>query len=901
MCNFGLDKHSFFGDHLVSMFVKVGSTGEAQRLFNTLQHPGELAWNALISGYVQCGKADCALILYQKIQENALVCLNEYTIVGLLQACGKLKDLKNGCKLNDAIMRLGFLTNPHIGTSLLDMYAKCGSLGKAQQVFNELTYRDSVTWNALIVGYVDHGHGEEALKCFKVMQDEGIPVDVVTYTSTLKACAILGNVIEGFKINAEIAKHVNLECNIHVGNALVDMYCKCGLLNEAHDVFNDLSFRDVVSSNALLGGYCKQGLLATAQKMFDNLEARDTVSWNIMMSGCIEYGDNESVLSYFKCMQAAGVHPSRVTYVCALKAVSSVGNMMEGEAIHVELARNGLLKRDIVVSSCLVVMYVKCGSLSKAHEIFNMYCTNCVISGSVLVAGYVEKGLFLETHELFDSLPIRNVVTWNTLIAGYTEHGLGHEALNCYDCMQLEGVDPNAVTFLTVLKACASIKAIDKGLELHMKISQNGLLENDTSIGNTLLDMYIKCEDLVRARDLFDKLLVRDAVSWNSLIAGYAEKGLLVNAKELFDQLSSRDVVSWNALITGYIEYGLSEEALECLEQMQYEGISPDAVTYICCLKACMSLGASERGERLHTEIAKRGLLEKNLTLCNTVIDMYTKCGLLIKAQNFLDELSCRDVVSWNTLISGYVEHGDDREALNCFEKMQAEGISPDVVTLTCILKACGNIGAVERVQKLHADISRRGLWEIDLVLGNTLIYVCINCGLLAEAQEAFNKLPVRDVVSWNAFLAGNIGLIGHEDDALVLDKMTKDGIEPNCITFLNNIKRFNQHGLVDQSMRNRHVMDDGFDMETISKHHNTMVDLLGRVGHLDKAMDFFLESAFCRNPVACHAVLESCRKWGNTELARYAFNLGVQMGDKVDDADSVISTLQDGAQLNCK
>eukprot|EP00250_Pteridium_aquilinum_P018019 c23897_g2_i1 orf=705-1154(+) len=118
MCKHGLDAHSFLGNHLVSMFVEVGSICDAQRVFDVLVYRNECSWNALIMGYVQCGKAHCALSVYQKMQEDVSVHLSEHTFVALLQACGKLKDIKRGCEVHDVATRLGLLEkNRYVGTA----------------------------------------------------------------------------------------------------------------------------------------------------------------------------------------------------------------------------------------------------------------------------------------------------------------------------------------------------------------------------------------------------------------------------------------------------------------------------------------------------------------------------------------------------------------------------------------------------------------------------------------------------------------------------------------------------------------------------------------------------------------------------------------------------------------
>eukprot|EP00250_Pteridium_aquilinum_P000318 c10353_g1_i1 orf=1-642(+) len=212
----------------------------------------------------------------------------------------------------------------------------------------------------------------------------------------------------------------------------------------------------------------------------------------------------------------------------------------------------------------------------------------------------------------------------------------------------------------------------------------------------------------------------------------YAKCGLLSRAYQVFKKLPlQRNVVSWNTLITGYMQFGYGKEALECFKQLQLDGISPDAITFVCTLKACGIIGDLDEGRAIHAEIGRLGLLTRDPLVCNTLIDMYVKCGRISIAQQLFDKFSTKDVVSWTTLIAGYTDHGHAKEALICFERMQHEGFFPNAVSLICSLKACGSIRAADKGLKLHAEIEKRGLLGVNCVVGNIVVDVYARCGLL--------------------------------------------------------------------------------------------------------------------------------------------------------------------------
>eukprot|EP00250_Pteridium_aquilinum_P004821 c15019_g1_i1 orf=717-1295(+) len=184
-------------------------------------------WDSLITNCVKYGNPWHAISLYQQMKRSEFLRPNDRSFVALLKACTKLRALEMGLELHADIARLGLLEkNPFAGSTLVGMYVKCGSLAKATQVFDRLEGQDVVSWTALITGYVEHGHGKDALHSFELMQQEGIYLDDVTFLCSLKACASVGVIDKGWKIHSMVVKS-GLERQPLIGNTLVDMYAKC--------------------------------------------------------------------------------------------------------------------------------------------------------------------------------------------------------------------------------------------------------------------------------------------------------------------------------------------------------------------------------------------------------------------------------------------------------------------------------------------------------------------------------------------------------------------------------------------------------------------------------------------------------------------------------------------------
>ncbi|KAH7433391.1 hypothetical protein KP509_07G067300 [Ceratopteris richardii] len=412
--------------------------------------------------------------------------------------------------------------------------------------------------------------------------------------------------------------------------------------------------------------------------------------------------------------------------------------------------------------------------------------------------------------------------------------------------MQKEGLFPNATTFSCVLRACGSVRALDHGRTIHAEIARRELLCQDAVLGNALIDMYAKC----------------GAFAW---------------AWETLDELIDRDVVCWTSLISGYCQWGFEEGALHCFEKMQREGISPNAVTYACMLQACGNMQERDKGSELHTEIVQKGLLERDAILGNALVDMYAKCGALAKAKDVFDKLSVRDIVSWTSLITGYVKSGCSEEALKHFDQMKSEGLLPNAVTLLCILQVCGDIGAAKLGELIHAEIIKGGLQGMENTLETALVDMYAKCAVLTKAKKVFYELPLRNVVSWTSLMSGYTQA-GRQD--LVFDSfrsMMQEGVAPNLVTFMILLASCSCSGLVSEGETYFEKMSASFGIIPSLEHHTCMVDLFGRAGHFDKALEAIIKMPSSDHLPAWFALLNACQKWGNTEIGNWAYKNAVR------------------------
>ncbi|KAH8939546.1 hypothetical protein BDL97_15G042500 [Sphagnum fallax] len=402
----GCEADVFVGNSLVDMYSKCGSIEDACKVFNNMPSRDVVTWNSMILGHVKCGQGQKALELFHQMQQKG-VQPTPVTLIGVLNACASMFALQEGRCTHEQIIESGWESDVFVGSSLVDMYAKCGSMEDAERVFNKMLSRNVVTWNTMILGYVKCGQGSKALELFQQMQQEGVQSDPVTFVGVLNACASMVALEEGRHAHEQIIQS-GYESVAVVGNSLIDMYAKCGSIEDAKRVFNKLPSRDVVS-------------------------------WNVMIFGHVKHGQGQKALELFRQMQEEGVQPAPFTLVGVLNACASVVALEEGRRAHDWVIKSGW-DSNVFVGNSLIDMYAKCGSLEDALKVFN-------------------------------KMPSRDVVTWNAMIVGYAIHGHGKEALKQFEQMREEGVQPDDTTFVCLLSACSHSGLVDEGLCFYSSMS----------------------------------------------------------------------------------------------------------------------------------------------------------------------------------------------------------------------------------------------------------------------------------------------------------------------------------------------------------------------------------------------------------------------------------------------
>lgn len=302
-----------------------------------------------------------------------------------------------------------------------------------------------------------------------------------------------------------------------------------------------------------------------------------------------------------------------------------------------------------------------------------------------------------------------------------------------------------------------------------------------------------------------------DVLLQTTLLDVFAKSGDLDSARQMFDEMSNRDIASWNVLIAGLAQGSQPSEALAMFKQMGLMGLKPNEVTVLGALSACSQLGAGQEGEKVYNYIIYEKL-DYNVQVCNAVIDMYAKCGLVDKAFWVFSNMSCKkSLVTWNTMIMALAMQGDGVKALELFERMGLAGVVPDSVSYLAALCACNHAGMVEDGVRLFDSMAKCGVSRSVKHYGS-VVDLLGRAGRLEEAYEIINSMPmVPDVVLWQTLL-GASKTYGNVDMAEKASRKLVEMGSSSCGDFvlLSNVyaaqERWKDVGRVREAMKIRDV-----------------------------------------------------------------------------------------------
>lgn len=425
-------------------------------------------------------------------------------------------------------------------------------------------------------------------------------------------------------------------------------------------------------------------------------------------------------------------------------------------------------------------------------------------------------------------------------------------------------------------------------------------------VEDMLILMSRKCKKMAYLKKMHAQMVKFSLSQSNFLVTKMVkicdQNGEIEYASVLFRQVLEPNIFLYNAMVRAYTHKKMHSLAVNLYKRMlrdnnNEEPIFPDRFTYPFVIRSCGGLSCAKLVKQVHGHLCKNGLKSSNV-IENSLLDVYVKCDKMDEAHKLFDEMTERDVFSWNSLISGHIKLGQLKmarllfeempnktivswtamisgylkigccgDALDVFRRMQMVGVKPDWISLVAVLPASAQLGALEVGKWIHFYAAKNG-FLVKTCVCNALIEMYSKCGSLNEAWQVFDQMSERDVISWSTMI-GALANHGRAHEALGLfQEMLRATVEPNEITFVGLLSACGHAGLLEEGLKYFDSMKNVYNIEPGIEHYGCLVDILGRTGRLDRALEVIKNMPMKPDSAIWGSLLSSCRKHRNLEIA---------------------------------
>lgn len=617
-------------------------------------------YNHLLFEYSRIGLSKEALTTYALVNREGIL-VDGCSLSCILKVSTSLNNHSFGRQLHSQCFKTGFFEDVSVGTSLLDMYVKHGNLDDGKRVFDEIKVKNVVTWTSLLSGYAKKRMIEKVVEVFGAMKFEGIEPNPFTFSTVIGALADEGVLNVGAQLQSMTIKN-GLDSNRVVGNALVSLYSKCGMIREARYVFDGTECRDAVSWNGMIAGLNTNGLEFDALEMFGRMMFAGVnftettfvtvikLCANLKELGLARQIHCQAVKSGFKCFDnirtalmvcymkglemddamkmfsAADTVQSVVSWTALIGGHLRNGRTVEAIDMFLQMRREDVRPNDYTYSTILGAF--PANSLPQMHaEIVKTNYEKSPSVGTALLDAYVKMGKTDDAAKVFKGIEEKDVVAWSAMLVAYAQKEDTEGAVKIFGQLNKEGIRPNKYTFSTMINACAKQSAnADQGKQFHGNSIKYGC-------DNTLI------------------------VS-SSLVTMYAKKGDIESANKVFKRQQERDLVSWNSMITGYAQHGYGEKALNVFKEMQKRKLEMDEITFIGVISACTHAGLVNEGEMYFKLMVEDLHISPTMEIYSCMVDLYSRGGMLDKAVALIDGMPFpAGGTVWRTLLAACRVH----------------------------------------------------------------------------------------------------------------------------------------------------------------------------------------------------------------------------------------------------
>ncbi|XP_076941993.1 pentatricopeptide repeat-containing protein At2g03880, mitochondrial-like [Bidens hawaiensis] len=587
--------------------------------------------------------------------------------------------------------------------------------------------------------------------------------------------------------------------------------------------------------------YSKSGNFKYARQVFDQMPHRNESTWNTIISALVRVSLYPDAFHFFHQMRVQGFRTSAFVFATLLTACTASRVMLlQGLQIHSLVIKNGLLDDNVYAGTALLNFYAGYGFLSCARMIF-------------------------------ENMPEKNVVSWTSLMVGYSDYGDFTEVIDLYRKMRWEDnvdVDINQNTFTTVISSIRSLEDESLGYQVLGHVVKCGY-EYDLSVNNSLISMFGNLDKVREACYIFDHMSVTDTISWNSMISMNARNGLYEDSFRSFN-----------------------------LMRRVHENVDP--ITLSALVSVCGSVDGFLWGAAVHGLVHKLGF-DLNLSICNTLLAMYSEARRSKEMRKLFEEMPEKDLILWNSVITGHVQAGEYLDALKVFFQMLERQTSVNHVTFASVLTAC----SCPEAKILHALVITSG-FQNNLIVGNALVTMYGKHMMMRQAERVFERMPCRDLVTWNTLIGGYADCEEPDHAIRVFNLMRKHDEPTNYITMVHVLSSCAAptHLLTHGMPLHAHVILTGYDSDYYIR--NSLITMYGKCNDLDSSKHIFYGSVN-KDYVSWNAMVAANVHNGHGEEALKRFSEMNKSGIRLDQfsysaalaAAANLSTLEEGQQLH--
>ncbi|KAG6395013.1 hypothetical protein SASPL_145604 [Salvia splendens] len=600
--------------------------------------------------------------------------------------------------------------------SLITSYLELQDFHSAAMVFFLDLEHNYLHWNTFLEDFKNKGGDPtEILQVSAELHNMGVVFGSENLTMLLKMCANLRDSWLGLEIHVCLIKR-GFDKDMHAKAALMNFYGSC----------------------------CGSD---SAKKVFHETSDHTSLLWNEAVLVALRNEEWFKGVDVFRRMQFSSteVDSNAFTITGVVQACGKIGALDEGKQLHGYILRKAI-ESNLSICNSLIFMYSKNGNVKQARAVFDLVQNRNLSTWNAIIFGYAAHGHLEDAWELLREMETYSIkpdiVTWNSLLSGHLHHGSCQEVLNILQHMQNGGFKPNNRSMTTVLQAVSELHYLHLGQEIHCFVIRNGI-DSDIHVITSLLDMYVKNDDLNSARAVFDGIE----------LAGRIDEALDV-MKQIKDSGLAPNVVSWTALISGSCQNGYHRQVLDFFYQMQAEGVKPNSATIASLCRACAGLSLLQRGKEAHC-ISIRNEYVEDVFVCTSLIDMYSKCGSLETAYRVFQAAENKTLASWNSMIMGFSSYGHGKEAISLFHRMREEKkLQPDPITMTALLTGCKHSGLIDEGWRLFDSMKTECGITPTIQHYSCMVDLLARAGYLDEAWDFISQMPVEpDSTVWGAIL----------------------------------------------------------------------------------------------------------------------------------------------------